>query len=97
MLCANKLKTQQDVNLTLTHELIHAFDDCRAHVDWTKIDHHACSEIRAANLSGDCKWMQEFMRGNTGIKKQHQKCTRRRAVLSVSMNPNCPSKQVNMS
>ena len=29
----------------LTHELIHAFDHCRAHVDWSNIDHLACSEV----------------------------------------------------
>lgn len=52
------------------------------------------SEIRASNLSGDCKFMQEFMRGNIGIKAQHQKCVKRRATLSVAMNPNCPSMKV---
>jgi len=92
-LCGDQLRTQGDTNLTMAHELIHAFDDCRAYVDWTNIDHHACSEIRAANLSGDCKMMQEFMRGNLRIKKQHQVCVQRRAVLSVSMNPCCPNKE----
>ena len=42
---------------------VHAFDDCRAKVDWSNCVHHACSEIRAANLSGDCSFMQEMMRG----------------------------------
>ena len=28
------------------------------------------------------------------MKKQHQKCVFRRAVLSVAMNPNCASKKV---
>jgi inner membrane protease ATP23 len=41
--------------MTLTHELVHAYDHCRAYVDWTNCVHHACSEVRAANLSGDCK------------------------------------------
>ena len=30
----------------LTHELIHAFDHCRAHVDWGNLDHLACSEVK---------------------------------------------------
>lgn len=41
--------------LTLTHELVHAYDHCRAFVDWSNCVHHACSEIRAAHLSGDCR------------------------------------------
>jgi hypothetical protein len=41
--------------LTLTHELVHAYDHCRAYVDWSNCVHHACSEVRAANLSGDCR------------------------------------------
>ena len=49
-LCGNKLETQQDTNLTLTHELIHAFDNCRAYVDWTKTDHHACRPFYSNHL-----------------------------------------------
>ena len=29
----------------LTHELVHAYDDCRAWVDWDKLEHLACSEV----------------------------------------------------
>jgi inner membrane protease ATP23 len=25
-------------------------------MDWMDVRHHACSEVRAANLSGDCHW-----------------------------------------
>jgi hypothetical protein len=25
--------------------LIHAYDQCRAKVDWTDCNHHACSEV----------------------------------------------------
>jgi len=46
-------------------------------------------QIRASNLSGECKWNQEFLRGNMGLHKQQQECVRRRATLSVAMNPNC--------
>ena len=31
-----------------------------------------CVQIRAANLSGDCAWKRELLRGNTNIQKQHQ-------------------------
>ena len=44
----------------------------------------ACSEIRAATLSGDCNWSREFWRGNAWQVKGHQRvCVRRRAKLSL--------------
>ena len=31
------------------HELIHAYDDCRAaNLDWANCAHHACSEVRVS-------------------------------------------------
>ena len=53
------------------------------------------SQIRAANLSGDCSMIQEFLRGNVSIASPSswagvkEKCVRRRAELSVAMNPVC--------
>jgi len=94
-LCHNNLTTQTDLEATLTHELIHAYDHCRAKgMDWTNCEHHACTEIRAANLSGDCHFSQEMARGNlaNGFYKQHQRCVKRRALLSVEMNPHCKGK-----
>jgi len=90
VLCSNHLDTQQQISNVITHELIHAFDHCRAaNMDWKNCEHHACSEIRAATLSGDCAWKQEAFRGNFGIQAQLQHCARRRAELSVNMNPYC--------
>lgn len=31
-------------------------------------------QIRAANLSGDCAWKRELLRGHSNIQKQHQVC-----------------------
>ena len=31
-----------------------------------------CAQIRAASLSGDCTFKQELLRGNYGIRGQHQ-------------------------
>jgi inner membrane protease ATP23 len=57
----------------LTHELIHTYDNCRAHVDWSNDEHVACTEIRAASLSGECFfWKENFARLKFGIKKHHQ-------------------------
>ncbi|KFM24793.1 ADP-ribosylation factor GTPase-activating protein AGD7 [Auxenochlorella protothecoides] len=84
------MQKMQEVDNALTHELIHAYDHCRAaSLDWASLEHHACSEIRAASLSGDCNYRMEVMRGNFSLQKQHQVCVRRRAELSVGMNPHC--------
>ncbi len=94
VLCQNHIKDQEWMNRTMTHELIHAYDHCRAHIDWqSDCDSHACSEIRAAALSGDCDWKFEVFRGHYNVAKQHQECTRRRAILSLEMNPMCQGRE----
>lgn len=53
---------------------------------------HTHNQIRAANLSGDCSFAQELLRGNAlseSLVGQHKRCVRRRALMSVSMNPYC--------
>ncbi|XP_015269536.1 PREDICTED: mitochondrial inner membrane protease ATP23 homolog [Gekko japonicus] len=84
VLCQNNIRHQSHMNRVVTHELIHAFDHCRAHVDWfNNIKHLACSEIRAANLSGDCSLLSEMTRFKFGLKQHHQTCVRDRAVRSI--------------
>ncbi|XP_032445778.1 mitochondrial inner membrane protease ATP23 homolog [Xiphophorus hellerii] len=84
VLCQNNIHQQAHMNRVVTHELIHAFDHCRAHVDWfNNFRHLACSEIRAANLSGDCSFNNEVSRFNFGLKEHHQQCVRGRAVRSI--------------
>jgi hypothetical protein len=48
--CQNKMsgEMQSAMNRSLVHELIHAYDSCRAHVDFTDCRHHACTEVRSA-------------------------------------------------
>ncbi|KAL4252444.1 Mitochondrial inner membrane protease ATP23 [Abortiporus biennis] len=67
-----------------------SFQNLEQSVDWNNLRHHACSEIRANSLSGDCRLRREFDRGFFSFSKQHQACVRRRAVLSVRANPACP-------
>lgn len=93
LLCSNRIFSYQQMEDTLTHELLHSWDHHRFKVDWNNLKHHACSEIRAANLSGDCKFFRELKRGNLGFNKHHQECVRRRAILSVAANYNCKSIQ----
>jgi inner membrane protease ATP23 len=49
--------------------------------------------VRAANLSGDCRWTREVGRGFYAFNKQHQACVKRRAVLSVIANPACAGRE----
>ncbi|OMJ07411.1 Mitochondrial inner membrane protease ATP23 [Smittium culicis] len=92
-LCYNKIPSKKIMEDTLAHEMIHAYDHVNFQVDWFNLEHHACSEIRAASLSGDCRFVREFLRGQFGFIKHHQACVKRRAILSVMSNPNCSSKR----
>ncbi|CAK8576400.1 unnamed protein product [Lathyrus sativus] len=90
VVCGNRTEMQDDVNQAITHELIHAFDDCRAaNLDWTDCAHHACSEIRAGHLSGDCHFKRELLRGFINIRGHEQECIKRRVLTSLSSNPFC--------
>lgn len=45
-MCQNNIHQQSHMNRVVTHELVHAFDHCRAHVDWfNNYRHLACSEV----------------------------------------------------
>jgi inner membrane protease ATP23 len=83
-----------EVENTIVHEMVHAYDDARAYLNWQDLVQHACTEIRAARLSGDCTVRRELDRGNINllyVAGQGARCIRRRAELSVSMHPGCPS------
>ncbi|XP_052729526.1 mitochondrial inner membrane protease ATP23 isoform X3 [Vigna angularis] len=62
----------------------------KANLDWTKCAHHACSEIRAGHLSGDCHFKRELLRlTSLKIRGHEQECIRRRVMKSLSANPYC--------
>ena len=65
--------------------MIHAYDDARVKIDYKSADHLACSEIRAVNLSNECK---------SGAKKwwfsplpEYSSCVRDRARNNVMGSP----------
>ncbi|KAI3499129.1 hypothetical protein L1887_34922 [Cichorium endivia] len=90
VVCSNYMNIQDEVNQVVIHELIHAYDDCRAaNLDWTNCAHHACSEIRAGHLSGDCHYKRELLRGFVKIRGHEQECVRRRVMKSLANNPYC--------
>uniref|UniRef100_A0A3B4EAJ8 Mitochondrial inner membrane protease ATP23 n=1 Tax=Pygocentrus nattereri TaxID=42514 RepID=A0A3B4EAJ8_PYGNA len=64
VLCQNNIHQQAHVNRAVTHELIHAFDHCRALVDWfSNFKRLACSEVRRDAA------VAVF---NLGLKQHHQ-------------------------
>jgi len=90
VICQNLRLPQSMINHAVTHELIHIYDMCRAHVK--TCDDMACLEVRAPMLSGECQFSQEFMRGTVGIfdfKNHLKKCVRRRALRSLEYNSVC--------
>ncbi|XP_029152770.2 mitochondrial inner membrane protease atp23 [Arachis hypogaea] len=88
--CSNHVRFQDEVNQLIIHELIHAYDDCRAvNLHWNNCAHQACSEIRAGHLSGDCHFMRELLRGHFKLRGHEPECIRRRVLLSLFSNPNC--------
>lgn len=90
VICENFPRSSDQIGRTMLHELIHAFDWCRVDFSPTNCLHHACTEIRAANLSGDCNLGLELIRGRGLMFTKHkQDCIKRIAVTSLQMNPSC--------
>ncbi|KAF1982687.1 mitochondrial inner membrane protease Atp23 [Aulographum hederae CBS 113979] len=84
LLCANELQTRGQIEDTVTHEMVHLYDNLRFKFNDLDLKHHACTEIRASTLSGECRFAREFFkRGQTTITQQLQECVRRRATLSM--------------
>ncbi|KAI9189652.1 Mitochondrial inner membrane protease atp23 [Blastocladiella emersonii ATCC 22665] len=94
LLCANQVISKDHLRETLVHELVHAYDHCVFRYNWMDCKHFACTEVRAANLSGDCGFVREVTRGNFALRGQQldrraQECIRRRATLATRHNPHC--------
>lgn len=90
VLCENKFgnmswkRALKTMHSTLAHELVHAFDHCRANVDfYNNPKHSMCSEIRAAALSGQCILNHKFVSAVFGkFASYHQKCVKSQAMRS---------------
>lgn len=85
VVCQNTARTKGTIQGILTHEMIHMFDFCRNNLDFKNIDHLACTEIRAANLT-HCSFMSAWSQGDANffnIKEAHQNCVKTKALYSV--------------
>jgi hypothetical protein len=79
ILFANKLKTKNEIEETLIHELIHAHDDCVKKLNLNIPEDIACSEIRAATHA-ECS-MEEN-------EEEKRNCVTSVAFKSIKMQPN---------
>ncbi|XP_014296505.1 mitochondrial inner membrane protease ATP23 homolog [Microplitis demolitor] len=85
VICQNNARIEGIIGSVLTHEMIHMFDYCRNNLDFKNLDHLACTEVRAANLTY-CSFMSSWIDGDAApwdMKQKHQECVKRRAMLSV--------------
>ena len=62
VICQNVARSYSRVQNTMAHELVHMFDYCQNQFDFKKLDHVACSEVRAANLTG-CSYIGSLIQG----------------------------------
>lgn len=86
---AAERKALEQTERNVRHELVHAFDNARGVIESADCLHQACSEIRAARLSGDCLQGQEMRKGRFDVFGGGLSCVQRRAMLAVDLNPVC--------
>jgi inner membrane protease ATP23 len=48
VICEDNLRSSKITTQTLRHELVHAYDQCRAKVNWKSGYHYACTEVNRA-------------------------------------------------
>ncbi|KAM9960292.1 hypothetical protein ACTFIW_009421 [Dictyostelium discoideum] len=89
IICDNMPTFPLNIRNTVVHEFVHAYDMCKNKLNPFNCEHLACTEIRAANLSGDCKWQLEALKKNFGVFNHQAECAKRRAIGSLQSNPNC--------
>lgn len=85
VICQNTARKEGIVQGILAHEMLHMFDYCNNKLDFKNIDHLACTEIRAANLT-HCSFLSACSQGDASlfnIKKRHEECVKSKAMFSI--------------
>ena len=85
VVCYNETQNQSRIMTTIMHEMIHMFDYCRVKFDFNNLEHVACSEIRAANITY-CQIADRLQFGGPGsfsFKSAQQYCVKDAAFASV--------------
>merc|ERR1711860_75707 len=97
VVCQNNIKKKGACRNVLAHEMLHAFDKCRANMDVDNVEHIACTEIRAANMF-HCSLMSAFANGEAkflNYNKRHMNCVKRKAMTSVMLVRNVTEQEAN--
>ena len=94
----NKIQIQASAFLTpfqyrraLARGLTYAFDNARAKIDYSNVDHLTCTSIRGANISGECdlwtKWTEYIGEDPLGMHmySMKQRCIREKVKDNISM------------
>ncbi|KAI0207175.1 Mitochondrial inner membrane protease ATP23 [Lamellibrachia satsuma] len=87
VVCQNNSASRKLCCNVMAHELIHMFDFCRAKVDFTNLEHLACTEIRAANFM-HCSYISSMSDKGVSpfhIKQRQQECVKKKAIMSIVM------------
>jgi len=87
----SKIKSKRQLETLVVHELVHAYDHCRAHVNWSDLKHAACSEIRAYQIASQCAFEKRFedwsglsiLFENSVNNDNYEKCLKLEALKSV--------------
>ena len=85
-LFAPNIVTRKQLENIISHELVHAYDECRYKIDFDSCLMRACSEVRASMLSNECHYSQELLRGNFKFVNGFQDCVKRRAKMSLELS-----------
>lgn len=112
-ICANRFSSSWKFRQALIHELVHAFDFARAHIDPSDVRHVACSEIRAYNLSEQCGLRATWNENSDGyesgplrdaiIREELKRCqiqsesNKKDVTISEVSVPNTPSSSLSSS
>ena len=83
-ICHEYLQTKWQMKDILIHELVHAYDHDKTNIKDRSDSWKLCSEIRASNLSGDCEWDKELLRGNYNPWNYYKNCIKRRSIKSMA-------------
>jgi mitochondrial inner membrane protease ATP23 len=64
VVCEDNLLGPHYVAQTLAHELVHAYDQCRAKINWRSCYHYACTEVCVCVCV--CVWTKSVVVGGGG-------------------------------
>lgn len=86
VMCANRLRSQAEIEETLVHEMVHAVDYCTRGIDLEVCEELACSEVRAAR-EAECSqdtYLKAFPMPEVARSYLHKRCTQIHSIQATS-------------